>query len=619
MKDIKMEDIKIVNRENGEVLKPRDITIMRRMNITLPEMQIFVNGIPSDISSYEIIKSLDAALERNDNRDKEAVCGIGMHTLCMLALYVARDTDTWGAINKAYSENETEYQKSYAILLSDNPDAEEVKKICFSSDDYVITRHAEKLFKMVYYHSLQDDTGKKNYPKAYDDIINAVHPRITHYVKKIAHGLDIKGFFDRYDILDTYQDKDYRVVMSALFLGCFKALELTELEGGMADKAACQFIAVLNKSFDEMMEGYKKQLKLKENTVEEIYRQTCEIGHQIMKVYEEKEGKDSQEMIRKILTMIQINSDCAEEVQELFSNEELFFEIADELLDEGLLTQQQHSEMGYMVIGYSTGLNMDSPISGRSITPKDVACACYSTMAHCCDIYSQGGRIPRIATLQTWIIARSYAEAAARNKKNLSDYLQSIEKNMAFLEKDEEAEKTGNGKSIPDETENLKKNVASKLADKDAAILELYRENLKLSKQLEKEKENAKKLADKLKTMNREKINVTNEDRCEMPTVKDMLQRINESGKKLLVVGGNERKNRTINNMIPLMICTGMNDKFDPALIANSDFIFFNPQVASHHLFKRLQSLCERFGKKFTYINSSNNDAIIKNIYEAMF
>ena len=190
---------------------------------------------------------------------------------------------------------------------------------------------------------------------------------------------------------------------------------------------------------------------------------------------------------------------------------------------------------------------------------------------------------------------------------------------MAFLEKDEEAEKTGNGKSIPDETENLKKNVASKLADKDAAILELYRENLKLSKQLEKEKENAKKLADKLKTMNREKINVTNEDRCEMPTVKDMLQRINESGKKLLVVGGNERKNRTINNMIPLMICTGMNDKFDPALIANSDFIFFNPQVASHHLFKRLQSLCERFGKKFTYINSSNNDAIIKNIYEAMF
>ena len=524
-----------------------------------------------------------------------------------------------GSIRVLYSENETEYQKSYAILLSDNPDAEEVKKICFSSDDYVITRHAEKLFKMVYYHSLQDDTGKKNYPKAYDDIINAVHPRITHYVKKIAHGLDIKGFFDRYDILDTYQDKDYRVVMSALFLGCFKALELTELEGGMADKAACQFIAVLNKSFDEMMEGYKKQLKLKENTVEEIYRQTCEIGHQIMKVYEEKEGKDSQEMIRKILTMIQINSDCAEEVQELFSNEELFFEIADELLDEGLLTQQQHSEMGYMVIGYSTGLNMDSPISGRSITPKDVACACYSTMAHCCDIYSQGGRIPRIATLQTWIIARSYAEAAARNKKNLSDYLQSIEKNMAFLEKDEEAEKTGNGKSIPDETENLKKNVASKLADKDAAILELYRENLKLSKQLEKEKENAKKLADKLKTMNREKINVTNEDRCEMPTVKDMLQRINESGKKLLVVGGNERKNRTINNMIPLMICTGMNDKFDPALIANSDFIFFNPQVASHHLFKRLQSLCERFGKKFTYINSSNNDAIIKNIYEAMF
>lgn len=97
--------------------------------------------------------------------------------------------------NKAYSENETEYQKSYAVLLSDNPDAEEVKKICFSSDDYVVTRHAEKLFKMVYYHSLQDDTGKKNYPKAYDDIINAVHPRITHYVKKIAHGLDIKGFF----------------------------------------------------------------------------------------------------------------------------------------------------------------------------------------------------------------------------------------------------------------------------------------------------------------------------------------------------------------------------------------------------------------------------------------
>lgn len=124
MKDIKMEDIKIVNRENGEVLKPRDITIMRRMNITLPEMQIFVNGIPSDISSYEIIKSLDAALERNDNRDKEAVCGIGMHTLCMLALYVARDTDTWEQSIKHIQKMKRNIRRSYAVLLSDNPDAE---------------------------------------------------------------------------------------------------------------------------------------------------------------------------------------------------------------------------------------------------------------------------------------------------------------------------------------------------------------------------------------------------------------------------------------------------------------------------------------------------------------
>ena len=67
------------------------------------------------------------------------------------------------------------------------------------------------------------------------------------------------------------------------------------------------------------------------------------------------------------------------------------------------------------------------------------------------------------------------------------------------------------------------------------------------------------------------------------------------------------------------MMCTGMNDKFDPALIANSDFIFFNPQVASHHLFKRVQSLAERFGKKIAYINSSNNDVIVKTIYQEMF
>ena len=240
-------------------------------------------------------------------------------------------------------------------------------------------------------------------------------------------------------------------------------------------------------------------------------------------------------------------------------------------------------------------------------------------MAHCCDIYSQGGRIPRIATLQTWIIARSYAEAAARNKKNLSDYLQSIEKNMAFLEKDEEAEKTGNGKSIPDETENLKKNVASKLADKDAAILDLYRENLKLSKQLEKEKEKVEKLTDKLNAAVQKVTSAKDKTEDESPAAKDMLQRINASGKKILMVGGNERKNRTISEMIPSMMCTGMNDKFDPALIANSDFIFFNPQVASHHLFKRVQSLAERFGKKIAYINSSNNDVIVKTIYQEMF
>ena len=166
---------------------------------------------------------------------------------------------------------------------------------------------------------------------------------------------------------------------------------------------------------------------------------------------------------------------------------------------------------------------------------------------------------------------------------------------------------------------NLKKNVASKLADKDAAILELYRENLKLSKQLEKEKEKVEKLTDKLNAAVQKVTSAKDKTEDESPAAKDMLQRINASGKKILMVGGNERKNRTISEMIPSMMCTGMNDKFDPALIANSDFIFFNPQVASHHLFKRVQSLAERFGKKIAYINSSNNDVIVKTIYQEMF
>lgn len=335
--------------------------------------------------------------------------------------------------------------------------------------------------------------------------------------------------------------------------------------------------------------------------------------------YKESEETLPETVFRDINTMLQINFDKSENLTELNSNSALFFEIADRLLDSGLLTKQQHRETGYMIMGYGLRLDlagMDSPISARTITVDDVAYACYSTIAQCYGIYNDGYSIPKISTLQSWIISRSYAIAGARYAKDFSDYLENIDRNILNIEKADKNDNKEKNKTSED-IEQLKQSLAAKLADKDAAILDLYRENLALTKKLEEEKEKRHKAEEQLHDLKAEKNNIEYPEST--PDTRQMLKQINDSGKRILMIGGNERKNKVINEMIPGIICTENNDKFDPVLFLNSDFIFFNPQVASHHLFKKVQSLSARFDKEFTYINSSNNEVIIKTIYEAMF
>ena len=261
-----MENIKIINKENGKELRPRDLMAIRKMGMKLPQMQAFSDGIPCDISTQEIISIMDEALAAKKENSEVKVFTIGLHTLYMVAIFVARDDGCQCAIDKAYAEYETDYQKCYAEFIREKPEVEDIRAICYASDNYIVTRRADKLFKMVIYYAFSDFIDKnerKPFPKAYEDIINSVHPRIMHYIKKISDGLDIKGFFDRYDVLERYPEKDYRTVVSAVFLGYIKNSRMSMLNTGIADEIARKFINALDNSFKYMSEMYD-ELRQKE-------------------------------------------------------------------------------------------------------------------------------------------------------------------------------------------------------------------------------------------------------------------------------------------------------------------------------------------------------------------
>ena len=96
-----------------------------------------------------------------------------------------------------------------------------------------------------------------------------------------------------------------------------------------------------------------------------------------------------------------------------------------------------------------------------------------------------------------------------------------------------------------------------------------------------------------------------------------MAEYINALGVKLLIVGGHDATNRKLSEMLVNLTCTS-SDKFDEKLIWNNDFIFINSSFVNHHIFYKVDRLCEKAGKSFNYLKGSNVFMTMENIYQCV-
>ena len=96
-----------------------------------------------------------------------------------------------------------------------------------------------------------------------------------------------------------------------------------------------------------------------------------------------------------------------------------------------------------------------------------------------------------------------------------------------------------------------------------------------------------------------------------------MAEYINSLGVKLLIVGGHDATNRKLSEMLVNLTCTS-SDKFDEKLIWNNDFIFINSSFVNHHIFYKVDRLCEKAGKSFNYLKGSNVFMTMEKIYQCV-
>lgn len=96
-----------------------------------------------------------------------------------------------------------------------------------------------------------------------------------------------------------------------------------------------------------------------------------------------------------------------------------------------------------------------------------------------------------------------------------------------------------------------------------------------------------------------------------------MAEYINSLGVKLLIVGGHDATNRKLSEMLVNLTCTS-SDKFDEKLIWNNDFIFINSSFVNHHIFYKVDRLCEKSGKSFNYLKGSNVFMTMEKIYQCV-
>lgn len=96
-----------------------------------------------------------------------------------------------------------------------------------------------------------------------------------------------------------------------------------------------------------------------------------------------------------------------------------------------------------------------------------------------------------------------------------------------------------------------------------------------------------------------------------------MADYINSLGVKLLIVGGHDATNRKLSEMLVNLTYTS-SDKFDEKLIWNNEFIFINSSFINHHIFYKVDRLCEKAGKSFDYLKGSNVFITMKKIYQCV-
>lgn len=154
----------------------------------------------------------------------------------------------------------------------------------------------------------------------------------------------------------------------------------------------------------------------------------------------------------------------------------------------------------------------------------------------------------------------------------------------------------------------------SELARKDKMLSAQAHENA----QLEKENEKLRNIVSSMSVSAMDPAN----DKPELiqenaPDIAQMSAYINSLGVRIFIVGGHDSTNRRLSEILDNLTCTS-SDKFDEKLIWSNDFIFINSSFLNHHIYYKVDRLCEKAGKPYNYLKGSNVYMSIEKIYSCV-
>ena len=614
--------------------------LIRRLSIGAPIF--FHDKIPSKDS--ELLKSLLFSSFGEDIKDTSSRFLSFLAQVSCLCFELCEYMPVIDAVDAVYSDKQDYYDSYYMDFLAFDYVAErnfadyvQEAGMNYNATAYVAGRH---LFKIILPYCLGD--GGSVYSHVLK-IFNEIHPRLGNYIKKLrSYDRCIENFYDRFGDGSSYfyWSASTRTVSCAIKLGTIVTGTSKSLVMYKPDKAETE---IFHECLSEcLLFAYSNPFLLSESLSKKPFEPVDEFQTKVEFYFNDKlDSMNIPECFSDVIfaSLYDIAGITDNEplwnlsyflttfLKVCWNNIGTYVIDSDEIKIDSSESKKLYDRLLSLChsISFMPLDDITPAVPEQGLFCVTDECIYEAGMIFLCYI-KQEEKINSDNFFSSVIYYFSIFITALRdrilfyNNWYLRDFFLSEQDKMIFkkIEKrpsaaDESADVNSKHDSLSELNEQVEKLNAT-VIKKDKAIMAQEREISSLMKKIEK-------LNEEISSLKKKPADNENEDE-NPPEVKELtldekVSEINQTNKKILIVGGHPASNQKIENMLDNVTFT-LSDKFDDNLIWNNDFVFVNASFINHHTFYKVDTLTGKAGMKFDYLNGSNVDNIIDKIHKTI-